>query len=463
MFRNRHHKRKAPWVRRRQKALLYLGVFVVLLGGFSAYRMHFRMRVESALDAIRAEGYPATPAELDAWYPQVPKEENAAPLYLAANVKFPPMTPDDQDLLPAPMGRYFPESPNQPYSEETRELSRQILLLNLDTLALLHEAAQRPACRFPIDLSKGFEVELPHSGIVRRNAHLLVLAIQEAAEAGDAETVQQRLMDLLAISHALRNEPLFNSQLIRASMVSSFFEALNRVLNRKSFSEDQCISLAEAIMTLECSECRIRALVGEGCINLDAIVNYSHAIVQQRGTLFDGIPPEGRRWAAIAASALGFRDIDALYAVDILKQLRAFAALPFPDCLEVEKAISADDIPRMLAPLTLMLGLPSQDRIFISFANAEAYRRIMLAALAVERFRINRGFAPERLEELVPDDLDAIPQDPFDGQPLRYRRDESHYTVYSVGWNRRDNGGLLPEPELQGRRRPPDIIFPVFL
>ena len=86
----------------------------------------------------------------------------------------------------------------------------------------------------------------------------------------------------------------------------------------------------------------------------------------------------------------------------------------------------------------------------------------MIAALAIERFRIDRGHPPERLEELAPEYLDAIPQDPYDGQPLRYRRDESYYMLYSVGYNRRDNGGLLPEAESQGRRRTPDIIFPVF-
>ena len=370
MFRNRHRKRKAPWVRRRRKALLYLGVFVVLLGGFTAYRMHFRMRVESALDAIRGEGYPATPAELDAWYPQVPEEENAALLYLEATVKFPPMTPDDQDLLPAPLGRYQIEYPNQPYPEAARELIRQVLLLNLDTLELLHKAAQRPACRFPIDLSKGFEVEVPHLSILRRNAHLLVLAVQEAAEAGDADTVHQSLMDLLAISQSLRNEPLFISQAVRGTTVWTFLDALNRALNRMSFSEDECHSLAKAISTLECPECLIRALVGESCNILDAILYFSNKIDHQwRGSLFEGMPPEGRRWATIAASALGFRDIDALYTVDILKQLMAFAALPFPDCLEAEDAISVDDIPRMIAPLTLTLGPSSWGRYFFLNCN----------------------------------------------------------------------------------------------
>lgn len=463
MFRNRHRKRQPPWVRRRRKALFYLGIFVLMLGIFSAYRIHFRMRVESALDSIRADGYPATPAELDAWYPAVPEEENAAPLYLEATVKFPPMTPDDQDMLPAPLGRYQIQRPNQPYPEAARELIRQVLLSNLDTLELLHKAAQRPASRFPIDLSKGFEVELPHISILRRNANLLVLAVQEAAETGDAETVHQSLMDLLAISQSLRNEPLFISQAVRDATVWTFFEALNRALNRMSFSEDQCLSLAKAISTLECPECLIRALVGESCNILDAILYFSNKIAHQwRGSLFEGMPPEGRRWADIAASALGFRDIDALYTVDILKQLMVFAALPFPDCLEAENAISVDEIPRMVAPLTLTLWPSSWGRYFFSIANVEACRKIMIAALAIERFRINRGFPPERLEELAPEYLDAIPQDPYDGQHLRYRRDESYYMLYSVGRNRKDNGGLLPEPEPQGRRSTPDIIFPVF-
>ena len=47
------------------------------------------------------------------------------------------------------------------------------------------------------------------------------------------------------------------------------------------------------------------------------------------------------------------------------------------------------------------------------------------------------------LDELVPDLLAEVPRDPFDPNslPLRYKHNESGYTIYSVGADRTDNNG----------------------
>ncbi len=42
-------------------------------------------------------------------------------------------------------------------------------------------------------------------------------------------------------------------------------------------------------------------------------------------------------------------------------------------------------------------------------------------AVAVERYRIAAGRLPVDLSDLVPAYLDGVPEDPFDGRPLRYR------------------------------------------
>ena len=89
-------------------------------------------------------------------------------------------------------------------------------------------------------------------------------------------------------------------------------------------------------------------------------------------------------------------------------------------------------------------------------ARDEAWRGNARAALAVERYRLVHGVCPERLADLVPDYLDAVPMDPFDGEPLRYRRLETGYMVYSVGRNLVDDGGAEKE-----RGYPPDWVFKV--
>jgi hypothetical protein len=67
--------------------------------------------------------------------------------------------------------------------------------------------------------------------------------------------------------------------------------------------------------------------------------------------------------------------------------------------------------------------------------------RLLIDDLAITHFRADHGRLPERLAELVPEYLAELPDDPFSGRPLVYRRTDDSYALYSVGENGRDDGG----------------------
>jgi len=91
----------------------------------------------------------------------------------------------------------------------------------------------------------------------------------------------------------------------------------------------------------------------------------------------------------------------------------------------------------------------SRDRVrafMRSVIEAEAERlalvraaRIVVAVELYEREHAER--LPPSVGDLVPAYLPAAPIDPFSGRPLRLVGDRRAYTVYSVGRNRRDDGG----------------------
>ena len=65
-------------------------------------------------------------------------------------------------------------------------------------------------------------------------------------------------------------------------------------------------------------------------------------------------------------------------------------------------------------------------------------------ACALERFRNDTGALPQKLGELVPKYLAAVPHDVFTGEPLHYRLnpDGKNFTIYSVGADGIDNHGI---------------------
>ena len=74
----------------------------------------------------------------------------------------------------------------------------------------------------------------------------------------------------------------------------------------------------------------------------------------------------------------------------------------------------------------------------------EARVRSALVAVACERYRLTKKEWPAALETLAKEKLlDSIPADPFDNQPLRYRRTKDGIVVYSVGVDLKDDGGKI--------------------
>ena len=73
----------------------------------------------------------------------------------------------------------------------------------------------------------------------------------------------------------------------------------------------------------------------------------------------------------------------------------------------------------------------------------QARLRCAQVGMALERYRLGHGRWPETLNQLVPELMSAIPNDPFGSAFLHYRRLEDGVVVYSVGPDREDNGGHL--------------------
>lgn len=78
-------------------------------------------------------------------------------------------------------------------------------------------------------------------------------------------------------------------------------------------------------------------------------------------------------------------------------------------------------------------------------ARNETHSRIVMTTLAIERFRAQHGALPNGLDDLVPDYLESVPLDPFDGQPLRFNVDGNTYEVNSVFLVGQDNPGFSVE------------------
>ncbi|HEX7619163.1 MAG TPA: hypothetical protein VF480_10655, partial [Verrucomicrobiae bacterium] len=86
-------------------------------------------------------------------------------------------------------------------------------------------------------------------------------------------------------------------------------------------------------------------------------------------------------------------------------------------------------------------------------AQLQATRTI----LALRAYQLTHGNLPANLNALVPEFLDAVPVDDFDGQPLRYSVDRK--IIYSVGKNLKDDGGDDRTSQTQSSQNHLDLVF----
>ena len=163
--------------------------------------------------------------------------------------------------------------------------------------------------------------------------------------------------------------------------------------------------------------------------------------------------PEQARASASASTWLdielfrlvGYAEKDALFYLEHMHDLVEATMPAFPERLAAWEAVFANiDRDRRREYLLSNLFLPSLRRGAAKEAVIAARERAATSALAVERYRMaHHDVLPEDLEALVPAFLSVAPRDPFDGRALRYHKLPHGYRIYSVGEDRRDDGGRV--------------------
>jgi len=100
-------------------------------------------------------------------------------------------------------------------------------------------------------------------------------------------------------------------------------------------------------------------------------------------------------------------------------------------------------------------SLEALDKCFGKVIQVKASQQMVIAAIALKRYQLRHGQLPETLAALVPEFVPSVPMDPFDGQPLKYRRHaDGTFLLYSVAENGVDDGGDPTVPASASSTRP---------
>ena len=472
---SRRRRRRWPWI--------LLAAVVLLVGVPLVIRQVLIRRAERRLaDVVANLSFPLVAAGdiPTLWGPAPAEADNAAPIYNEAFAKLSGLidTPEDwEGEEPSPAealwdtwtrmeviwgledlgGRehLFVENPDElDYANLPADLvpprdvaeARKFLAVFDEVFALRDRAVARPSYRENLDWSQGIGTELQNLVLTMRLVRLTLLQCAVDAEAGQWEAAYERIHCCLAMVRHVEQEPILIQVMVGAIIRGMAVDGLARVIDRQPPLPEMARRLRSLLVIGAASRMR-SACAGEAAMcgqALDEIVSgrltpsdAGYFTVEERGRI------GGRALVWVARPLL--IEAKAQY-LAILDRFARAADKPAPDALAemevIEEDVCALDDSGWTGRLVAML-LPNMRAALIRFTKDNARGQMVLIALDVAAHRKAGGTYPASLSDLP--SADALPRDPFSGEPFNYRREPKGFVLWSVGPDGDDDGGLTRE------------------
>jgi hypothetical protein len=314
---------------------------------------------------------------------------------------------------------------------------------------LREAAAARPYSRFPIeyDCESPAAILLPHLVTIKRLSTLVEMRVIAELETGQSQEAFAELKLGFRLSDSIREEPFLIDHYLWLAALGFDLQTLREGLVRHAWGDAQLAELEKYFASVDVLAEYKHAMRGERACSLGDL-DYA----RRQGFKFDwrealgdaspsgrilNLMPRGWYYQNALAIARWHQD-STLVAVD------EHAHRVLPAVAERQEHVVADMRAGPYNIFAKLVFLPGLAKASMKSALMQTYVDAARVACALERFRLANGPLPDTLDALVPRFLDKIPNDVIDGRPLRYRKaQDGGYVLYSVGWNKTDDGGKL--------------------
>jgi hypothetical protein len=380
--------------------------------------------------------------------------------------------------------------------EITWDQFREPLDKNRSALNAACQAALTGPIRFNLVASGGHGMLLRHLGLVRNVVAMLGSRTMLALHDGQQDAAWTNLVAATHLVTAWDIEPVEISHLVRSVMTKIVFEATWQILQTNAWSERRLAQLQAEWEHVDFFS--HLPDTGEFDLACDA-ADYEFA--RRPGpnsrpgaepTMIELLRSPLRAWADIRYhwdearywQSCQYVEERNLLLYDRDRELELRKAVRAPTWVQMSALPGVTNkSPFNTKRSSGVRAMRSSRRIGLAFqeagggllghaAEAEARRRIIVAALALERYHAQHGAYPPALANLLPEFLKTEPTDFMDGQPLRYELNpDGHYRLYSIGLDCVDDGGEMTEegprtrsgfrPRVPGVMPKGDIVWPL--
>lgn len=354
------------------------------------------------------------------------------------------------------------ESKGSPSNSETftRSAAASFILNQMNqyqsVLDEIRTAGKRPYSRFNVHYEDKdpAAILLPHLAVVRRLGNLVQIRASAELALNQTDSAFEDVHLIFRLADSIHDEPIIISQLVRIVILNAGKQIIWEGLAKHAWSDAQLQDFQKSLGTISALK---DMRVGIGAERAAFGVNIYDLMRDDRKYMQNIVSGPGQPDAAVIL--LGFAPRGWLYQEQVVHQklfddqfLPAFNADNTQIQPKVLDAFSQafgsqpqGTLPSLLHHHVLArLLLPSLGKYAQKSAFCQTTVEEAVIACGLERHRLANRNLPEKLDLLVPKYLSKMPVDICTGQPLQYHRtDDGQFLLYSVGWNLKDDGGLV--------------------
>ena len=435
-------RRRFPWWAKMLSGLVCL--LVLLAIGAFALASRGKAAWDSAVADLRASGEPVTFTDIEADRPAVADEDNGALIIrqLGDEIEAATSGVDESILVFGDVKRDLVRGISRNSLEPSREFVAEHRSL-IDSLSALGDTS---AGRYEGEPGEAWWERAPEYdlGLVRSAAKLLALDATMNVVEGDNDAAVRALSLQRHLAQSLDGSPTLICKLVQIACDALCIQSMEGVLYAATLSDAQVDQLADLVEGM--SGDMQMSLRGERAF----LVAHIDAVYGKPTTLLGvGLPKAG----LLMKVSMGSRAVDGLQTMTRLVEAGHQPRM----LLDRARTVLANAEKPGLFESPADLMVPAVARACELNARFVMHRKCAWVALAAERYRMATGTFPETLDLLVPDYIEAVPEDIYDGKPMKLATTEYGIVIYSVDEDGVDNGGQVDISETQ--RRPLDVGF----
>ncbi len=455
---------------------IVLAIVVAIIGipaiAYGIFSLTSSRAMEAELERLRAAG---ELIDLMDWAPPpIPPDEDSTPIFQEAFVahdiaeaalKASATNEASEDSDIPSLAQWYILLGEEPWEQEHVSIARQVLTGHADTLEALRRIPPRPRVNFEWNYQDSFAMLLDELMQLRGCGRVAALAARLEAMEADYEQMVKDIQTGLRIASVPDEDHMLIVHLVRIA-----FEAI-AVGNLESILREYNVP-AELLAQLDADLRNARreldfgtSMACERAMGLDTLLRLTSGEMDIRE--LSGMP-EGDRGGSglrvISRLAAPFFRKGVIYYLERMGQLIEAAKRPTWEATKEVAAVSSSleeemvpDSPFFrkltLAPTAILM--PGLSRALDSHLDSYARLDSMRIAIALRRYRAEKGELAPGLKDLAPKFLPELPLDPYTGKEFLIKREDGMVTIYSASSDLRDDGGQIESDERPGR--PPDL------